>query len=102
MDATVISIIINVFLIIVSMIWVNFDFIRRYKEFWEAIKGEDRILQVTEVCIYIWVRILPIIILCDLFLDYEISDKAWYSLDAIFFALIAGDLGHKYIEKIKK
>lgn len=102
METNIVSLIINIVLITVSMIWVNFDFIRRYKEFWEAIKGADRVLQATEVCIYIWVRVLPIIILCDLFLDYEISDKAWYSLDAIFFILIAGDLGHKYVDKIKK
>lgn len=93
---------INIALIVVSVIWVNWDFIKRHKEFWEGIKGKDKILQVTEICIYIWIRILPIVIFCDLFLNYTIEPQAWYSLDAIFFALIAGDLGHKYLTNKSK
>lgn len=94
-----IGIAINILLVLSSMIWVNWDFIRSHKEFWESIKGKDKILQTTEMCIYIWIRILPIVILFDLFFDYTLEPQAWYSLDAIFFALIAGDLGHKYLDK---
>lgn len=99
MSPSTLSILIHVFLIAISMMWVNWDFIKNHKEFLAAIKGKDKILQVTEICIYVWVRLFPLVILVDLFLDYKISPQAWYSLDAIFFILIVGDLGHKYLDK---
>lgn len=99
MDNSIIAMIINVVLMAISLIWVNWDFLKSSKEFWSAIKGKDKILQAAEGAIYVWIRILPIAILGDLFLDYSLSPEAWYSLDAIFFVLIAGDLGHKYLDK---
>jgi hypothetical protein len=96
-----IPILLNILLALISMMWVNYDFIKRTNEFWHAIKGKDKILQITEICIYVWVRLLPIIILADLFLNYTLEPEAWYSLDAIFFGLILGDLGHKHLN-IKK
>lgn len=95
------SLLINIFLIIISLIWVNYDFLKRSKEFYESIKGADRILQITEICIYIWIRTFPLVVLCDLFADKTISSQAWYSMDAIFFILIAGDLGQKYLQQQK-
>lgn len=89
----------HIFLLGISMIWVNYDFIKRTEEFWESIKGKDKILQITEMCIYVWIRLLPIIILTDLFLDLTLEEAAWYSLDAIFFGLIAGDLGYVHLRK---
>lgn len=93
--------IINVVLLFISMRWVNYDFIIRAEEFWQSIKGKDKILQITEMCIYVWIRIIPIVLLCDLFLGLTLAPEAWYSLDAIFFTLILGDLGHAYIQKTK-
>ena len=98
MKETLIPMSINITLMIISMIWVNWDFLRNHKEFWEAIKGKDKVLQTTEICIYIWVRILPLVVLSDLFLDYKISKEAWYSLDFILFSLIAGNVGHKFLD----
>ncbi len=96
------SLIANVILVIVSMIWINYDFLKRSKEFWDSIKGEDKILQITEICIYIWIRMFPLIVLCDLFAGLQISEQAWYSVDAIFFILILGDLGHKHLQQKTK
>jgi hypothetical protein len=98
MEASLLSLIINIALVFISLIWVNWDFLKHHTEFWQAIKGKDGVLQIAEIAGYVWVRALPLIVLCDLFLDYEISDKAWYSLDAIFFVIIAGGIGHKYLD----
>ena len=97
MSQETILLLVNLLLLASSSIWVNWDFVRHYKTFWEAIKGDDKVLQPHEIVIYIYVRILPIVILSDLFFDYTVEEEVWYSLDAIFFALIAGDLGHKYL-----
>jgi hypothetical protein len=96
-----IILIIKILTSLACLAWINFDFIRHNKEFWIAIKGDDKILQATEMCIYVWVRIFPILVICDLMFSLELSDKAWYSMDAIFFGLILGDYGHKYLNKKK-
>ena len=95
MDSDIYHMIANVVLIIISMLWVNYHFLKDSKEFWASIKGEDKLLQITEMCIYIWIRLFPLVVLCDLFADLDLSSEAWYSMDAIFFILILGDLGHK-------
>jgi hypothetical protein len=102
MQTELTPLLINIALMVVSMIWVNWDFLKNSKEFWESIKGKDKVLQAAEGCIYVWIRILPIVVLSDLFLEKTISTQAWYSLDAVFFALIAGDLGHKYLDNKKQ
>ena len=94
-------IIIKIIFSVICMVWVNYDFIRRVEEFWISIKGNDKILQITEACMYVWIRLLPIIVLGELFFNFTLSSQAWYSLDAIFFMLIAGDLGHTHL-KLKK
>lgn len=92
----------NLILCFSALIWVNYDLIKQHKDFWNAIKGKDGILQTTEILIYIWIRMFPIVVLADLFFDYTLSDKAWFSLDFILFCLIGGNIGHKYLDNNKK
>lgn len=93
--------IIKIIISLTCFVWINWDFIVHRKEFWKAIKGLDKTLQTTEACIYVWVRIFPIIVLADLFYNFHVNPEVWYSLDAIFFGLIAGDMYMKYKDKIK-
>ena len=85
--------------VLLCFVWVNWDFIFRRKEFWEAVKGPDKVLQPAEACIYVWVRLISIIILGEEFYDYKLSSEVWFSLDAILFGLIMGDVGNKYLDK---
>lgn len=92
------EIILATILFIFSLIWVNYDFITHHKVFWKSILGEDKKLQITEITIYIWIRLFPIIALADLWFGKKVSPEVWYSLDIIFFTLILGDVGLNYMK----
>lgn len=88
---------INIGLLISSMIWTHYDFFKNSKDFWNAVKGKDKVLQIEEVIIYIYIRVLPILIFADLYMDLKVSSEVWYSLDFIFATLIGANIGHKHI-----
>lgn len=82
---------------ILIVVW-KIGIIKRNKgELWDAIRGEDRKLQVQEIAILIWVIVFPILVLSELFLGLTVSSSVWYSMNGIFVALILGDLGTKYL-----
>ena len=35
-----VPVVINIFLLVSAMTWVNWDFIKNHREFWESIKGK--------------------------------------------------------------
>ncbi len=95
----IVHIAINVALIAVSLIWANWGLIKRQKEFWDAIRGKDKVLQIEEIAAYSWIRIFPILVFADLFMGLKVSSEVWYSLDFIFFSLIAGNVGRDFFNK---
>ena len=95
MEQITTELIIKLIAVLLCFFWINWDFIFRRFEFWKAIKGKDGELQLTEACIYAWIRIFPVAVLSDLFFQLHLSAKVWVSLDAIFFTLILGDIGSK-------
>ena len=82
----------------INLLFLNYS---HHKTFWNSIIGDDGKLQITEITIYIWIRAFPIIALADLWFDKKVSSEVWYSLDIIFFTLILGDVGSKYIKNKK-
>jgi hypothetical protein len=68
-------------------------------EIWEAIKGEDGKLQLTEIAAFYWFMLFPILFFGDLFFNMKASAEIWYSMDFVFFTIIGG---HAYINKQKR
>jgi len=63
---------------------------RHHKEFWEGIKGEDGKLQFIEAALTIWLALWVPMMVADFAFGLIASDKAWWSMDSIFFIGIGG------------
>ena len=102
MSEDTLHIIINVILSIFCIIWVHWDFFKRKDEFWQAIKGSDNKLQIEEIIAYVWVRIFPVLVFADLFLNFSLRPEVWYSLDLILVSLVGGNVLRETKKKSEK
>lgn len=68
------------------------------KDFWHAVTGEDERLDPIDLVKLVWLCLFPVVVLADLFLDFNLDKIAWASLDAILFFVILRDLGIKYFD----
>ena len=49
----------------------------------QALKGADNIWSTEELAVTLWFILIPPLIFLDVVFNMELSEKAWYSLDAI-------------------
>lgn len=66
--------------------------IRHKKTLWEAISGEDKKLDLTELAALFWFVIFPILFFAEIFLGKTVGEHIWYSLDSIFLIIIGGNV----------
>lgn len=59
-------------------------------EFWTAIKGDNKVLDIIDIVILVWLVLFTSMIVADFTLELRASDHAWYSMDAIFLFAIGG------------
>ncbi len=73
-----------------SLIYFLYLTKKHRKEMWEAIRGDDKKLQLPEIAAFFWFILFPILFFGDLFFGLDASDKVWYSMDVIFLFIIGG------------
>lgn len=56
----------------------------------DDLKGSDKRWQPEEVIIIVWLFIFPVLVISDLFLNLEASDKVWYGMDLILLFALGG------------
>lgn len=70
--------------------YMMFIAVNHKKEFWEAIRGKDKVLEVPEMIIMLVIIVYINIVLADTFLGLKPSDGVFWSLDAIILFALTG------------
>lgn len=73
---------------IIMMCIVYFIILREDKNFKIGFKGSDKIWQAIEAIIYIFIYLLPGILLSNFFLGYQIDDKAMWIIEAVLLSAL--------------
>lgn len=97
-DKIIVGLIIFVFSL-GGIIWSHW---RRENEIWEGMKGADKILQIPEYIVFIWIKLYPVVILADLLLDFELSNNGWWSMNIIMLLALLGKAAVMRYLKIKE
>lgn len=66
-----------IFVIMATFVYKNKDGV------FEALKGSDNKWSTEELAVVMWFILIPPLIFLDVVFNMELSEKAWYSLDAI-------------------
>lgn len=78
---------------VVIALYLHFNIMRKHKvEIWEAIKGEDKKLQFTEVVMALALTLYPLLVLADVFLRLKASEAVWISIDLVTTGGLVGDV----------
>jgi hypothetical protein len=70
------------------MVLVYWIILREDKNFKIGFKGSDKIWQAIEAIIYIFIYLLPGILLSNVFLGYQIDDKAMWIIEAVLLSAL--------------
>lgn len=73
---------------LLMMCIVYFIILREDKNFKIGFKGSDKIWQAIEAIIYIFIYLLPGILLSNFFLGYKIDDKAMWIIEAVLLSAL--------------
>lgn len=75
-----------VWLLMMSIVyWI---ILREDKNFKIGFKGSDKIWQAIEAIVYIFIYLLPGILLSNFFLGYQIDDKAMWIIEAVLLSAL--------------
>lgn len=70
--------------------YVLFITVKHHRAFWEGITGDDGKLQFLEAALTIWLALFVPMVIADYAFGLVASDKAWWSMDSIFFIGVGG------------
>ena len=71
------------------------------KDIIKGLKGENNEWDAPELIVALWVLFFIIVLLANLFLDFEVSSNLWYSMDLILISALGGRGLLEYINKKK-
>lgn len=71
------------------------------KDIIKGLKGKNNEWDAPEVIVALWVLVFIIVMLANLFLDFEVSSHLWYSMDLILISALGGRGLLEYINKKK-
>jgi len=71
------------------------------KDIIKGLKGENNEWDAPELIVALWVLVFIIVMLANLFLDFEVSSHLWYSMDLILISALGGRGLLEYINKKK-